>query len=135
MSKMLLPLNQENTIITHYFIKRQRCWVNERLAMKIYLTKEYDYRRWYTLLGGVIASVFGAVIHFCFVIPSAIRADWLKPFTIWTVSFDYNLMVTDPLSEDEIVCLFETLQRDVVPLHPDLIFSGLKLRVDSTRQS
>jgi hypothetical protein len=161
--------------------------------MKIYLSKEYDYRRWYTLLGGVIASVFGAVILFCFVIPSASRADWHGPFTVWSIlglllsigiptlllsagvwiihawmtrrvnrlevsdlgvqygtcfrrweeikwfschqlergkptlfyqkkgfSFDYNLMVTDPISENEILSLFENLERDVSPVQPDL---------------
>jgi hypothetical protein len=161
--------------------------------MNIYLTKEYDYRRWYILFGGMLASVFGAVILFYCVIPSAKRADWHGSLTIWSilgpllsfgipmlllsaglwiihswmirrvnrlevsdigvrygasfrnweeikwfschqlergkqtlfyqkkgVSCDYNLMVTDPLSEDEIACLFENLQRDVLPFHPEL---------------
>lgn len=35
-------------------------------------------------------------------------------------SFDYNLMVTDPLSEDEISELFENLERDVAPLNKKL---------------
>ena len=161
--------------------------------MKIYMTKEYDYRRWQTLLGGMIASVFGATTLFCFVIPSAIKTDWHGPFSalnilgplfavgiptlllfagLWIVhawitrkinrlevsdvgvkygsrlrrweqikwfswhqvergkptlfyqkkgfSFDYNLMVTEPLEEDEIWNLFENLKRDVAPSHKEL---------------
>jgi len=50
--------------------------------MKIYMTKEYNYRRWQTLLGGMIGILFGAVPLFCFVIPSAIHADWHGRFTV-----------------------------------------------------
>lgn len=49
--------------------------------MKVYMKKEYAYHRWQTLVGGTIASAFGAIPLFCFMIPGAFTTDWHAQFT------------------------------------------------------
>lgn len=160
--------------------------------MKIYMTKEYAYRRRHVLFGGIVATLFGVVPLFCFVVPDFIRSPRIQ-FTLpslfgcvfvvgipsmllfaglWLLhawltrrvnklkisdegiqygtrmrsweqirrlswryfqrgtptlfyhkkgfSLDYNLMLTDPLTEDEVNSLFGVLEREIVPLHHEL---------------
>jgi hypothetical protein len=161
--------------------------------MNIYLKKEYSYRRWESLLGGILGTLIGAVPLFCFVIPGLFTNGSQSAFNVlmipfllfalgipalliyaglWVLhawftqkinilevsedgvrygsrfrrweeikwfswhqagrgnptlfyqktgfSFDYNLPVTDPLSEDEIMNLFDILEREVCPAYKNL---------------
>ena len=159
--------------------------------MKIYMAKEYVYRRWQTLLGGAIATLLGGGVLFLairdalpigqgpvtalaaagialtLVVPSLLfsaglwilhaclvkrvnrleisdvgirygqrahrweQIKWISchalskgsPTLFYQkvgFSFDHNLILTEPLTDDEIEALFGALRTDVAPLHPHL---------------
>lgn len=157
--------------------------------MKIYLTKNYKFRRPRILLAGITASLLGGIpliyvgipivtqtnwLNFkLYLVPGAIYAflipalllsaglwlvySWLtnrvktleisdegirygSKFQEWKqikslswhyskrkkpalfyqkkgVSFDYNLILTDPMTEEEIKDLFDSIEKDILPHH------------------
>ena len=53
--------------------------------MKKYLIKKYEFRRWETLLAGIISSLFGGIPLIYFGIPSVIKADYWANFKLYFI--------------------------------------------------
>jgi len=53
--------------------------------MEKYLIKKYEYRRWQTLLAGIIASLFGGIPLFYFGMPSLINTDYWTNFKLYLI--------------------------------------------------